>query len=182
MGRSGTGLGMAIVWATVQDHKGFIEVSSELGAGTTIDLFFPATDEIRASQTVSPQVENSLGHGECILIVDDEADHREIATKMLTRLGYQAVAVADAHAALVQLQQHPADLLLLDMVLDADMDGLALYRRILAIRPNQKAIIVSGFSETHRVKQALELGAGVYIKKPYALKDIAAAVCHSLRS
>jgi PAS domain S-box-containing protein len=181
MGRSGTGLGMAIVWATVQDHKGFIEVSSEVGTGTTIDLFFPATDEIRAPRTVTPQVENSMGHGECILIVDDEADHREIATKMLTRLGYQAVAVADAQAALAQLQQHPADLLLLDMVLDADMDGLALYRRILAIRPTQKAIIVSGFSETHRVKQALELGAGGYIKKPYALKDIAAAVSHSLR-
>ncbi len=180
MGRSGTGLGMAIVWATVQDHKGFIEIESQVGKGTTVHLFFPATNEVRVQQPAAPIIEEMMGKGEKLLIVDDEAEHRDIATHMLARLGYDVVAVDNAQDALDQVKKQAPDLLVLDMVLGSDLDGLGVYQRVISTRPGQKAVIISGFSETSRVKQALELGAGAYINKPYGLKEIAMAVRQEL--
>jgi PAS domain S-box-containing protein len=180
MGRSGTGLGMAIVWATVQDHKGHIDVESEIGQGTTVNIYLPATHDVPARAPAVPMIESIMGNGETILVIDDEAEHLEIAIKMLTRLGYRVVAADSPQAALAQMERQPADLLVLDMVLGAQMDGLAVYRRILSIHHNQKAVITSGYAETYRVKQALELGAGAYIKKPYTLREIAAAVRNEL--
>jgi len=176
LGRSGTGLGMAIVWATVQDHRGYIDVESEPGKGTSVNLYLPATEEVISRPPVMPLIEDLKGHGETILVIDDEAEHREIASKMLTRLGYRVIALDNVHAALEQVEQEPPDLLVLDMILGTDMDGLTLYRRILSMRPDQKAVITSGYAKTYRVNQALELGAGAYIKKPYALREFAAAV------
>ncbi len=74
------------------------------------------------------------------------------------------------------LKERTVNLLLLDMIMPPGMDGLEAFRRILQVRPGQKAIIVSGYSETERVREALRLGAGAYIKKPYALQNIAEAV------
>lgn len=176
MGRSGTGLGMAIVWATLQDHNGFIDIESQVGQGTTVHLFLPATNEVRVQSATPPILEEMIGNGERILIVDDEAEHRDIAIHMLERLGYDVIAVDNAQDAIDQTAKQNPALLVLDMVLGSEIDGLALYRRILSAHPKQKAIIISGFLETSRVKEALELGAGAYINKPYGLKEIASAV------
>ncbi len=180
MGRSGTGLGMAIVWATVEDHNGFIEIQSKVGAGTTVRLYFPATSEARAHQPAAALIQDMMGCGESVLVIDDEAEHREIAIQMLTRLGYQVKAVDSGEAALEQMEQLPPDIVVLDMILGTDVDGLAVYRRLLSIKPGQKAVITSAFSESLRVKEALELGAGAYIKKPFSMKEMAAAVRHEL--
>lgn len=176
MGRSGTGLGMAIVWATVQEHKGHIEIDSEVGKGTSVRLFFPASQEAHVQPTPAPEIVDIMGQGESVLIVDDEAEQREIAAQMLGRLGYN-VSMADcAQAALESVSQAPPDLLVLDMVMGTDVDGLAIYRRILSIVPDQKALIISGYSESDRVKEALDLGAGAFLSKPFGMKEIAAAV------
>lgn len=180
MGRSGTGLGMAIVWATLQDHNGFIEIESQVGQGTTVHLFFPATNEVRVQPAATPILEEMIGDGERILIVDDEAEHRDIAIHMLERLGYDVTAVDNVQDAIDQVVKEPPALLVLDMVLGSEIDGLALYRHILSMHPNQKAVIISGFLDTKRVKEALELGAGAYINKPYGLKEIASAVRQEL--
>jgi len=74
------------------------------------------------------------------------------------------------------LKNNSADLLVLDMIMDPGIDGLETYKRILEFHPNQKAIIVSGFSETERVKEAQRLGAGAYVKKPFSLERIGLAV------
>jgi PAS domain S-box-containing protein len=176
MGRSGTGLGMAIVWATVQEHKGHIEIESEVGKGTAVSLFFPATKEVRIQTGSAPDINDIMGRGETILLVDDEDEHRDIAAQMLTRLGYAVTVASSAQEAIEHITQTPPNLLVLDMVMGTDMDGLSIYRRILSIRPRQKALIVSGFSETARVKEALELGAGAFLNKPYGMKEIALAV------
>ncbi len=176
MGRSGTGLGMAIVWATIQEHKGHIEIESEVGKGTTVRIFIPATKEVRIQQGSVPDITNMMGHGETILLVDDEDDHRDIATQMLARLGYSVTVAESPQEAFDFTTQTPPDLIVLDMVMGADIDGLAIYRKILSIRPHQKALIVSGFSETARVKEALELGAGAFLNKPFGMKEIALAV------
>jgi signal transduction histidine kinase len=176
MGRSGTGLGMAVVWGTVKDHKGYIDVNSREGQGTVIKLYFPATRQrLRDDPTVC-DIEACRGRGESVLVIDDVEEQREIASEMLTTLGYRVETVSSGEAAIEYLKAHPIDLLVLDMIMDPGLDGLETYKIILAFKPGQKAIIASGFSETARVKAALELGAGTYIKKPYLINVISAAV------
>ena len=74
------------------------------------------------------------------------------------------------------MRNNSADLLVLDMIMDPGIDGLDTYKRILQLHPGQKAIIVSGFSETERVREAQRLGARSYIKKPYTLDELGVAV------
>lgn len=179
LGRSGTGLGMAVVWGTIKDHKGHIDVESTKGKGTTFMLYFPATQEAaRKESTVS--VDHYRGNGETIMIVDDMKDQREIASTLLSRLGYSVTAVPSGEEAIKQLDRKPVDLLILDMIMSGGMDGLDTYREIIKICPSQRAILASGYSETERVKEAQKLGAGQYIRKPYTLERIGSAVRNEL--
>ena len=176
MGRSGTGLGMAVVWGTVKDHNGYIDVQSTAGKGTSFTLYFPATRQESAQGKAPLRLEEYNGKGESILIVDDVKEQREIASLMLKKLGYAVKSVASGEEAVDYLKNNSADLLVLDMIMDPGIDGLETYKRILQLHPKQKAIIVSGFSETERVKEIQKLGAGPYLKKPYLLEKIGHAV------
>ena len=180
MGRSGTGLGLAVVWGTVKDHNGYIDMQSMEGKGTVFTLYFPATREelAQAKETVSPSI--YMGRGETILVVDDVTEQRELATIMLEKLGYRVMAVACGEEALEYLKSNQADMVVLDMIMEPGIDGLETYRRLLEIRPGQKAIIVSGFSETGRVKKAQELGAGSFVRKPYILERMGLAIRREL--
>lgn len=180
MGRSGTGLGLAVIWGTVKDHLGYINVESEEGKGTTFTLYFPVTrDEITADQ-VPISVAGYMGNAESILIVDDVKEQRELAGTMLKKLNYNVVSVAGGEAAVEYLKQNAVDLVVLDMIMDPGMDGLDTYAEILQIHPHQRAIIVSGFSENERVSRAQSLGAGSYVKKPYTLEKLGLAVREEL--
>lgn len=176
MGRSGTGLGMSVVWGTIKDHSGYIDVESTEGKGTTFRIYFPATRRSVKAPEEPVSLRMLYGKGEQILIVDDVRTQREIAASILERLNYKVAAVSSGEEALDYIQQHRADLLLLDMIMDPGIDGLETYKRILALHPCQKAIIASGFSETNRVQEAQKIGAGAYIKKPYTIEKIAQAV------
>ncbi len=180
MGRSGTGLGMAVVWGTVKDHNGYIDIQSTEGKGTTITIYFPVTRrETEKGKTLVP-IEVYRGKGETVLIVDDMEEQREIVSGMLGSLGYAVSSVPSGEEAVKYLKTCSADLLLLDMIMDPGMDGLETYKRILKTHPGQKALIASGFSETKRVKEAQSLGVGAYIKKPFGLEQIGRAVRHEL--
>ncbi|UCH07493.1 MAG: PAS domain S-box protein [Deltaproteobacteria bacterium] len=176
MGRSGTGLGMAVVWGTVKDHKGYIDVKSTEGKGTTCTLYFPVTRKESAKDESRLSIEDYKGRGESILVVDDVKEQTEIAAQLLERLGYSVTSVSSGEEAVDYMKDNSADLLVLDMIMEPGIDGLETYKRILELRPGQKAIIVSGFSETERVREAQRLGAGAYIKKPYLLERIGLAV------
>jgi PAS domain S-box-containing protein len=176
MGRSGTGLGMSVVWATVKDHQGYIDISSQPGSGTTIVLYFPAAREATKEKALIRPVEDFMGQGEYILVVDDIQEQRAIASGMLERLGYDVKAVASGEEAVALARNRPPDLVVLDMIMDPGMDGLETYRKMLEFNREQKAIIASGYSESERVRTALRMGAGVYIKKPYLLDKIGKAV------
>ena len=176
MGRSGTGLGMAVVWGTVKDHNGYIDVTSTRGRGTTFTLYFPVTRKTRHAEAETRSIHELTGDGETILIVDDVPDQREIATRMLARLKYQVESVPSGEAAVEYMRTNSTDLLILDMIMDPGMDGLDTYREILKLHPNQKAIIASGFSENDRVREARRIGARRYVKKPYTLESIGMAV------
>ncbi|HEX7505390.1 MAG TPA: response regulator [Polyangia bacterium] len=176
MGRSGTGLGMAIVWGIVKDHDGFIDVRSKQGRGTTVTLFLPATHAQLQINEAIEKIEDCHGHGESILIVDDIQVQRALCTSILTRLGYKVATVSSGEEAIEYVKHNPVDLLVLDMIMDPGIDGLETYERMVKIKPGQRAVITSGFSETERVQRALALGAGAYIRKPYTIETIAVAV------
>jgi PAS domain S-box-containing protein len=164
MGRSGSGLGMSVVWGTVKDHNGYIDIESTKGKGTTFTL----------------SIEDYMGKGESILIVDDVEEQRDIASVMLKKLGYSVTSVSSGEEAIEYMKDNSVDLLVLDMIMDPGIDGLDTYKKILELHPKQKAIIASGFSETDRVKKAKKLGAGAYVKKPYVLEKIGLVIKEEL--
>ena len=180
MGRSGTGLGMSVVWGTVKDHKGYINVESTPRKGTTFTLYFPVTrEEIVSDRSLHP-IEGYMGKGESILVVDDKEEQRDLASKVLNKLCYSVTTVASGEEAVKHMRNNSVALLVLDMIMDPGMDGLEAYKKILKLHPGQKAIIASGFSETERVKEAQRLGAGTYVRKPYTLEKIGLAVKEEL--
>ena len=168
-------MGMAVVWGTVKDHKGYIDVQSTLNQGTIFTLYFPITREVMPEQKTI-LMEKYMGKGESVLIVDDVEGQRDIASSLLKEMAYSVTAVASGEQAVAYMQENSADLVILDMIMDPGIDGCETYKRILELHPQQKAIITSGFSETGIVKEAQRLGAGEYIKKPYTLEKIGLAV------
>lgn len=169
LGRSGTGLGMTVVWWTVKDHSGYIEVKSEKGKGTRFNLYFPAAEEIVEMKSVQAPLSDSsfMGNGEHILIIEDDPDNRKFAEIILNELNYNVSSVACGEDAVEFIQNNRVDLLILDMIMDPGMNGLETYIEILKYKGEQKTIITSGYSESEDVKETLKLGAGSYIKKPY---------------
>ena len=176
MGRSGTGLGLAVVWGTVKDHQGYINVQSEEGRGSTFTLYFPVTREEITAETVAIAVSEYMGCGESVLVVDDVKEQRELATGMLRKLNYNVASVPSGEEAIKYVKEHHIDLMVLDMIMDPGMDGLDTYKRVIEIHPKQKAIIVSGFSESDRVHDAQALGAGAYVRKPYTIEKLGLAL------
>jgi len=179
MGRSGTGLGLAVVWNSMQDHDGYINVKSS-EKGTVFELYFPTTREQVADEREQVPLEDYLGHGEKVLVVDDEERQREIASGILTRLGYTAEVVSSGEEAIEYVKEHPVDLILLDMVMPKGINGRKTYEEMIKIHPGQKAIIASGYTKTKEVDLAQESGAGKYIKKPYTLAKLGVAVKEEL--
>lgn len=180
LGRSGTGLGLAVVWNTVQDHDGYIVLESD-GRGTRFELYFPATRlELQAPDLTVP-LENLKGGGERVLVVDDEESQRDIACRMLKLLGYRPTPAAGGEAAVALAEKEAFDIVLLDMIMPAGMDGRAVYERLIRIRPGQKAVIASGFAETENVRVIQRLGAGPYLKKPYTIQTLGEAIRSELR-
>jgi signal transduction histidine kinase/ActR/RegA family two-component response regulator len=182
MGRSGTGLGMAVVWGTVEDHNGYISVTSKEGQGTTFQLFFPANQ--KTPPTIAPiklAEKQFSGNGQTVLVVDDSEDQRQIATEILLRFGYSATAVASGEAAVEYIRHNAVDLLLLDMLMAPGIDGLETYRQILQFQPGQKAVIASGYSQTNHIEDARLLGISEYVLKPYTVTRIGEAVHKALQ-
>jgi CheY-like chemotaxis protein len=180
MGRSGTGLGLAVVWNVVQDHKGYIDVTSNEN-GTTFKLFFPITREEISGKDLSIPFKDLKGDGEKILVIDDVESQRDISCKMLETFGYKTKAVSSGEEAVGYLKENTVDLILLDMIMDPGINGRETYERIIKIHPNQKAIIVSGFAETDDVKETQKLGAGQFINKPLKLERLGLVVKEEMK-
>lgn len=170
--KRGSGLGMSVVDAVIKDHNGFIDLRTKVGEGTSFYIYFPITRE-----TIDTQESSKVSGGsETVLIVDDDEIQREVSTHLLTRLGYDVNSVESGEKAIEYLRNSPCDLIILDMVMPGGIDGAETYQRILEIRPRQKAIILSGFSESDRVLEAQKLGAGAFVRKPVSRIIIGAAV------
>lgn len=179
MGRSGTGLGLAVVWNTMEDHDGkvFVESSDQ---GTRFELFFPIATPTRPTPPDKNKINNLNGNNEHILIVDDESQLRDIAHQMLTALGYKVDAVSSGELAIEFVKASPVDLIVLDMLMEPGITGRESYEQIIKIHPGQKAIIASGFSESKDVQATIKLGASGFIKKPYSMSQLGMAVKNAL--
>ncbi len=175
MGRSGTGLGLAVVWNVIQEHKGYINVTSDEN-GTTFELYFPITRGEISGKDLSVPFKDLKGNGEKILVIDDVESQRDISCKMLDTLGYKTQAVSGGEEAVEYLKENTVDLILLDMIMEPGINGRETFERIIRVHPKQKAIVVSGFAETDEVKKTQKLGAGKFIKKPLTLESIGLAV------
>ena len=164
----------------MQDHDGYINVKSS-EKGTVFELYFPTTREQVDEEGEEVPLEDYLGHGEKILVVDDEEKQREIASGILTRLGYNPEVVSSGEEAIEYVKDNPVDLMVLDMVMPKGINGRKTYEEIIKTRPGQKAIIASGYARTKEVDLAQKLGVGKYIKKPYTLAKVGLAVKEELK-
>ncbi len=174
--RRGSGLGLSIVQAIVEDHRGYLDLESEMGRGTTFSIYLPACRE----PLVGKETEGLESGNERILVVDDDRLQREVLRESLEKLGYRVETATGGEQALAYLKEHPADLMILDMVMPGGMDGTETYRGALEVVPGQRAIIVSGFAASERVAQAQAMGAGAYLRKPVKLEILARAVREEL--
>jgi nitrogen-specific signal transduction histidine kinase/CheY-like chemotaxis protein len=180
MGRSGTGLGLTVVWNTVRDHGGRVQVERS-GGGTVFRLYFPVvTGEDRRAAIDDDATVDLNGNQEHVLVVDDEPHLRDIAAQILTGLNYRVDLVESGEQAVEFIKKQSVDLVLIDMLMDPGMNGRQTYEQIVRFRPGQKVIIVSGFSESHDVKVALKLGAKGFLKKPYSIEQLGMAIKGSL--
>lgn len=180
MGKSGTGLGLTIVKNTIQDHGGDIVLQSDSN-GTTFSLYLPAT----RSKIEEPVTEDTnlpyKGHGEHILVVDDDALQRDIACQLLTTLDYTAKSCVSGEEAVSLVKKESFDLVLLDMLMEPGINGRECFEQMQAHNADTKAIIVSGFSKSDEVKQALKQGVIAFIRKPYTLQQLGTAIEKALK-
>ncbi len=175
MGRSGTGLGLTVIWNTVRDHHGYIDLASNW-AGSRFDLYFPVSLDKRIARQDSFSLEAMFGKGEKILIVDDEESQRTIACSILKQLGYAPFSVDSGRSAVEYIKREPVDLVLLDMIMEPGMDGCETFAEILKYTPKQKAVITSGYWNKADQEKVRLLGISQYITKPYSLACIARAI------
>lgn len=184
---SGSGLGLSIVYGVVKDHHGFVDVASEVGKGATFRLHFPLTEDAKAAAEGAGGMELK-GGTEHVIVVDDEPHIRRLATRQFGRLGYKITtascgreAVGLFEAAKKEGQKCPFDLIVLDMIMEADFDGLSTYKAIVNLYPDVPVIISSGYAPTQRVTEAMAMGAG-WLQKPYDINEMAKNVRDMLDS
>jgi signal transduction histidine kinase/ActR/RegA family two-component response regulator len=181
MGQSGSGLGMSVVWGVVQDHKGGIDVMSQLGVGTRFDIYIPHTRKEIGPQFIPIPLNQLLGDGESILVVDDQSDQRQLTYEVLKRLNYEPSVCSSGKEAVDLMADHKFDLILLDMVMDKGWDGPETYIELQKVQPGQRVLLVSGFVDLEKIKEAQEVGSNGFVKKPFTLESIGRAIRNTLR-
>ncbi|MCU0848275.1 MAG: response regulator [Spirochaetes bacterium] len=169
----GTGLGLAMVYNIIKQHKGFIDVYSEQGVGTTFNIFLPELKEADSRQRLSEdQIFAVKGTG-TILVLDDEDLLRRTARKMLEASGYSVVDFPDVDKAIEYYSNHYNEIkgVLLDMAMPK-LSGKDVFERMKVINPDVKAIIVSGFMQDQRIEEALSSGVSGFLHKPYGMMSL----------
>lgn len=169
-GRTGSGLGLKVVHSVLRGHRGFMDVEIRKGEGTAFFVYLPAAREA-AFESFSP---TPATKEEKILVIDDDPRQLELLRRVLSGLGYEvAVAGSGPDAVSVYRRTHSGagrfDLVVMDMLLRNGLDEVATYKTIRGIHPDQKWILLSGFTPCDRIEELQRLGAGPHLKKPVDL-------------
>ena len=171
----GTGLGLALVHSVVSEHKGFIEVASELGRGTTFTVWIP---QIHAEEGAAEALEAlPMGEGQVILAVDDELDVLHALEEMLAQLGYEPVGFSNSREALAAVRANPRrfDAVVSDEVMP-ELIGTQLAIELRKLNPTLPIVIASGYGGAGFEARALSAGVNRVLRKPYRMSEIAEAL------
>jgi PAS domain S-box-containing protein len=178
----GTGLGLSLVYGIVADSGGATHVTTELGRGSTFEIYLPRAevDSVAADEAQGP-IER--GHGERILLIDDEKPLLIMTAELLSRLGYDPAPFSDPHSALASLQAMPAayDLVLTDEMMPG-LTGIALARAAVRARAGLPVILISGYTGPMLAQMALGAGVREVLRKPVKSRELAAALARALAS
>ncbi len=172
----GTGLGMAMVYGIVRNHGGFIDIQSEVGKGTTVQVYLPVPTE-SPSQPQEEAAGVAEGAGELILVVDDEEPLCNLLRDVLTRRGYRVLVARSGEEAVELYQQwrDEVDLVILDMIMPG-MSGQETLEAILSLNPKARVLLTSGYTQEGAAGEALRKGAKGFLQKPYLITDLTAKV------
>ena len=173
---AGTGLGLAVVHGIVQNHHGAIQASSQVGLGSTFDVYFPKVEDYSVESEAEPE-EPVRGGNECILFVDDEPALEELGGRLLSGLGYEVVTRSSAWEALqlFKAKTMAFDLVITDMTMP-QLTGEKLALEILRIRPEMPIILCTGFSEQINNERARSLGIRALVMKPFLKNEMARTI------
>jgi PAS domain S-box-containing protein len=177
----GSGLGLSTVQGIVRGHGGYVNVISQLGKGTQFKIYLPAQDIAIADPIEEQPQILPTGNGELIMVIDDEADIREITTRTLESNGYRVIAAKDGREA-VELYQNEADnihLVLTDMVMP-NLDGPGTIRALMEINPGVRIVATSGVKTTGKLAEATEVGAKTFLPKPYTADKLLTVIAETL--
>jgi PAS domain S-box-containing protein len=178
----GTGLGLSTVLGIVDSHGGFITVASEVGKGTEFRVYIPSGGTAVQAVARSEIQRLPTGHGELILVVDDETSIREMTKDMLETFGYQVLAAKDGMEAILHYDRHRAEinLVVTDMMMP-NMDGGAVIRVLKRINPDVRIVAVSGLAEGEGMMDAEKDVVRAFLSKPYRAEELLKTIEQALR-
>lgn len=171
----GTGLGLSMVYNIVHQHSGFINVQSEVGVGSTFQVFIPVLRAAAAAERRSVDEQLPAGAG-LVLVVDDEETMRRLAETILGKCGYRTVSASDGAEGVRLFRERSSEFVgvLLDLVMPKK-SGEQAFREIREVAPEVKVILTSGFKQDERVDVAMRQGIDAFVQKPYTLRTLAEA-------
>jgi two-component system, cell cycle sensor histidine kinase and response regulator CckA len=180
MGISGTGLGLAVVWNVVQDHNGYINVSSSKN-GTIFDVYFPVSRKPIEDSIIAKDFTEYKGNNETVLVIDDSPTQLDICKSILTQFNYKIKLAQSGEKGIERLKKNNIDVVILDMIMPGGINGYETYVELKRIKPDIKVILASGHAKDELVEKSLELGVTAYIKKPYRVDEICKVIRNILK-
>jgi len=178
-GRQGTGMGLAMVYAIVQNHGGLIDVSSRRDHGSRFDIYLPSCSRRKKRATeIAPGIRKGRGH---LLVVDDEEKVLDSLTQILESLGYHCTPVDNGKTAVAVYDPQLHDAVILDVSMPG-LDGVQTFQQLKKRAADVRVMLISGFAKGDTIEQALDGGVQAFIRKPFSLAQISAAVYNLVHS
>ena len=168
----GTGLGLSTIYGIVKNHKGHLRVHSEPGQGSTFEVYLPRADGVPKAPAHAIAEEVPAGTA-TILLVEDNAEVRQLTREILKGLGYLVLEAADSEAALLAARSHPhrIDLMVSDVVMPG-LGGPELARRLAPLHPETRVLYISGYTEHDIAERALRDPAVAFLQKPFTPDEL----------
>ncbi len=178
----GSGLGLSMVYGFVTQSKGHLELVSEVGWGTTVSLYFPASTHSVITRAIGDAAAPAgAGQGERVLVVEDQPSVRRLTRRLLTRLGYEVLEAADGRSALKLLEENAGiDVLFTDIVLPGETNGVMLGRAALAANPKLRVIYTTGYAAGSPAIGHPEDSTTILLRKPVQVEELSRALRSAL--